>query len=366
MAAGNTSDVIRLLEVGLACVFTPDQSQPKERIQAVIRGWSEGKYVIVEVSSGGARQPLMRKGGKSLLRFLNDGKACAAATSIVEWKAGPYTKLEWPDSIDYMTVRKQARVDLDLPCEICLADNTTSTVRLRDVSSGGCGFLTDGTFNEDDEVKLTFTLPDGARIENASFSVRNVRAVSQGVAIVGCVLTDPMSPVRHDLEFFVASTVVHERRDASTNTSILIIDGTPEAHDYAQTLKAKKYDASVAVDLVDGFFKLRLALPAVVLVASTQQQSSGADICRFIRGARGLDEIPVYLYGDSAQSDAQASGATGAIASLEGEDWFTTIAKHLPSIAAQEESPAPKQEAKPAAAEAAAPAEEAAPPPTEE
>ncbi len=319
-----TDPVEQTLSVGTSVLLqAADQTNEHDRVKATIRGWQRGLYVILDIPN--VKDPTFpfRRGECCVLRYLAEGDACACQTEIQDLGSGShfsYIRVRWPNEVVRVRVRKHWRVAVNVPCAITKEDASEHSSEMKDISAGGCKLaLEDSVLSKDSVVTLAFTLPDGSAINNLKAVVTSHIAQPFG-ATYGCQFVDPDVTAVNDIEFFVATTLARLRISAHATPRILIIDNdAANANNLKLALKDRDYDLTAAAGVVDGFFALRLAPPALLLVGMRQDGLTATELCHAVRATRQFKELPIFVYG-GASSDREHLLSAGATQWFQSPD----------------------------------------------
>ncbi len=306
----------RSLAVGRAVIMCASDAQDeRNRVRGFIRGWQRGAYVLLDIPDVKGSSFPFRAGASCVLRFIADGDACACATSILDLGSGShfsYIRVQWPLQLESIRVRRHGRAPVACPCTITLADAREVHGELQDISAGGCRMLISGSLPKETHLTLSFELPDGSVVRSLPATVASAVSVGNGNAL-GLQFADPDESIVNDIEFFVASTLSRLRGGMQEQPKILVItQNGRKATDLKLMLKDRNYDVTLAIGVVDGFFSLRLARPAALVVALADEGMASADICRYVRETRQFTELPLVVYGGTLaeQKHVMDAGAT--------------------------------------------------------
>ncbi len=170
--------------------------------------------------------------------------------------------------------------------------------QLRDISLGGFGLFMDSPLAAETEFRISFDLPGGYGLSNLAAAVCNVRPTNDST-FVGCRFASLSEEQTFDLEYFVTSSLDHMHHQSSANGQLLIISDDLEFISTIRTpLGANGAITASVVRVMDGFYRMRLRTPDLVVVKQRLPNLSGTEICRIIRTPRGCEAVPVIIYGD--------------------------------------------------------------------
>lgn len=308
--------VEKSLAVGRAVIMCAlEDNDERGRVRGFIRGWQRGAYILLDIPDVKGSTFPFRVNVTCVLRFIADGDACACSTAILDLGSGShfsYLRVYWPHSIESIRVRRHGRAPVTCPCTVRLAEGHEIEGELQDISAGGCRVVLGVSLPKETPITLAFNLPDGSAIRDVQATVASSSQVGGGFAH-GIQFVDPDESTLNDIEFFVASTLARLRGVEHEQARVLVItQDARNAGDLKLSLKDRNYDVTLAVGVVDGFFSLRLARPAMLVVALATEGMGSADICRYVRETRQFADLPVVVYGGGVgeQKYVMEAGAT--------------------------------------------------------
>lgn len=306
------SDPEKYFSVGLSAVLSlKDHLAEASRLRTTIRGWQRGAYVLLDTPVENGLLLAVGAGQPCVVRFVTEGTACGFDAVVVDRPFGnrPYFTVGWPAKIEVLRMRKQTRLDITLPCEIYHQDQTVKG-EIRDLSIGGCKLQSSVIFSVATQLDVSFALPDGVHVTALKAEVRNVARAATG-AIHGCRF-DAAGAARNDIEFYIAVT---ERLSLENPRSSHVLVMDPDLERGAalrDALVQRGYQATATSGIVDGFARLRMLSPLLVVVHYIQAEIEGPEICRIIHNSRGIDVMPIFVYGGDAPNAEKDSRAAGA------------------------------------------------------
>jgi ActR/RegA family two-component response regulator len=328
-------DVEAFFHVGRAVVLHSLRTLGEEgRVRTFMRGWQRGAYLLLDVPRNVGHAANLRVDEICVLRFLADGDACGCNSVIEDLGTGShfsFVRVRWPETVSCVRVRKHERVHLHAPCDVILDNDRTIQGELLDISAGGCKIGLPHTLPKNDRVSLSFMLPDGSDIKDLTAIVCASAEGTEG-AWVGCEYHDPDGPTLYDIEFFVATTIARLRAERPGPNQVLIME--PDAgkvNDLRIGLKSAGYEVTLAPGPVDGFFWLRLATPSILIAAADQQVINGADVVKIVKSTRQFRNLPIIVYGGSADIGKRAieAGASSHVASAGDVQKITAAVQKL-------------------------------------
>jgi hypothetical protein len=319
------------LKVGQSIIFYPEaHRQNGARHEVAVRGWQKGGYILLEMVPLPTRSVLFRENAECSLRFLKDGVACSMSATIMDWQVSrkkPTFTVSWPNSVRTAAVRRNERVDIQIPCVLSFEDGQVDA-KLQDISIGGCGAISPRPAERESSLVASMTLPDGVYIDRAPLVVRNVREIRANRYYLGCMLDNAPAAIRGNIEFYVTTTLLRARGMAVGAPTLLFVD--PDIDDNLgifQELRDQGFEVHIRSNLIDGLSFARLRLPAVLLLHYDWKSATVLDFFHFIHSSPALQHVPSVVYG--APEDAHAAlleaGAAGCHADLP--DAATIIAQ---------------------------------------
>lgn len=314
------SEVESFFSVGTVMML---HSQPgrrdSPRFRSTLRGWRVQQHLILDrPRDAHGSYILLQERSECVLRFLREGQACACVSEVLTWDAhknSPYLRVRWPREVTCITFRKCERVPLRLPCTVARQDGTQTREELRDLSIAGCSVFSRHICAEGAILRCSFDLPDGVSITDLEGTARNVRETNGGF-LLGIELKEGQELQKNDIAFFVSSTLARRRVSADTGDglpAILLLDEESTVFDNLRgPLKSLGLELVWAANLVDGMHRLRMVSPKAVLVRQEFSPLSGVEVCRTIRSVKGLESLPLWIYGAAPREFTQQCRDAGA------------------------------------------------------
>ncbi|MBI5091948.1 MAG: PilZ domain-containing protein [Candidatus Hydrogenedentes bacterium] len=313
----NISDIEKYLSVGLsATIQAQNESVERPRYRTYLRGWQRGQYIMLDRPLINQRYVDMLRAEHCAVRFLSEGLACGFEGELLD--LGPrsmvsHVYIAWPPDLSVIRVRKHERVRTSINCQIVVGDAEDRVpAEVRDVSEGGCLLLLPGRLPADSRVRIWCTFPDGTVMDGVVGLIRRIRPSDEGV-FHGCRFDSPETDLHNDLQLFVADTLERSRTVNTPAPRILVIDPNPAVADAIRTqVETKGYQVVSSRNLVEAFYRLKVAYPSALLINQEQEMMPGVDICRAVRGTHGYQTLPVIIYGkdEGLREASKAAGAT--------------------------------------------------------
>lgn len=319
--AGENRGIVEYLEVGCAAVLHPSPDRTDNlRYRTVIRGWREGAYVLFDMPD---EELHCVPNQACVIRFLVRGEACGFSTRIAAWgtKAKRYFHVLWPPSIQAVGFRKFERVECSIPCTLTTDEGKTLEGEVRDMSRGGVAIWLKTKLNTSGRVRVAFRLPDGARVEGAPCTVRSVHPM-QGGALHGCEIDeDAPDDLRESIGFFVSTTLERMHPPQAFGHRVVFIEQDDDRiKTLREALENQGVETAVARGIVDGFFRLRTALPSVLLISGDLDEMAPGELCRIVKNTPGLDSLSMFVYGGEG-ADVEAT-----VKEAGAEHYFASVA----------------------------------------
>jgi c-di-GMP-binding flagellar brake protein YcgR/CheY-like chemotaxis protein len=306
----------RLAVGAVAILHIERYGKDSPRHRTFIRGWEEGKCVILDAPRLDGTPVRLQPHDRCIIRFFCRGDACGFDASVRDssTKTFPFLYVGWPDRVDITQIRQHQRVELKLPCVVLTHTGERLNGEIRDLSVGGCRFASRLPLEDDAPLRLSFSLPDGSRIEDLPATVRVCRPQKEEFAC-GCEFdsaTDGGGGLR-DIEFFVTTRISQGRTDGSSQRPVLVLEPDSGRMEHlCGEFEELGFPVFGAPSVVDAAYRLRVSTPGVLLVSANQTGCTPADVCRWVRNAPGMGELPVLVYDTDAASVKQVkeSGAS--------------------------------------------------------
>lgn len=320
-----TKEVERYLRVGaVVMLYTGLTRKDAPNARTIMRGWHAGSHVFVDRPKTDRDSFLaLQEKQTVILRYIVEGQACAFSTQIIDWdsrKGYPYLRLLWPTEIQLAAFRKHERLKVNLPCQISSEGGASFEGEIQDLSEGGCGVWVDkastaASIEPGSRLIINFRLPNGVMIEDLRICAKGVRAQQAGL-ILGCQYEGKQFDLINDISFFATSVQEHQRLDAGDfkRRFALVIEPDPAlAQKIRREFIRRNVEAITVSAMVDGIHFLRISPPSVIVARADLPELPGSALCRLLRNTRGLEIVPVFLYGEfeAGQSeDFMNAGAT--------------------------------------------------------
>jgi len=306
--------------------------EDRARYRTVLRGWQPGQYLILDSPMIGEGPVFLRRGQPCVLRFVAQGAACGISSIVVERASieVPLLRIRWPEQIEVVRVRRHERIELMLPCRIICEDDAEMVGELSDLSVGGCKIYSKTTLPENSLVRLSFVLPDGSAIERAKVEVRSIAKVGRG-GLHGCRFLGDDDRVSNDIEFFVSATLQRLRAPGNVSQRALILgpSSSIEIDGLRDALEEAGCGVTTASGAVNGFFRVRMMPPSVVVVSEDLGEITGSAFCRVLKNTPAFRSLPVFVYGGDVTSARQAALAAGAAGYLPDIHDVEAVAQEL-------------------------------------
>lgn len=332
--------VEQCLRVGLHAVFLPDvRATSRQRLEAVIRGWQRGAYLMLEIPVQTDRTLVFPDRADCSLRFLNDGVAYALESRLIDSQVSrrqPTLRVAWTESYRKAKVRQHERIEVAVPCTIHL-EGKQYLGTVHDLSAGGCGIVSDCPAPPATMIELSGALPDGITLDRLPLLVRTSKARPERPTYLGCSFVKRDNRGVADIAFYVGTTVLRMRQQGHNRRKCLVVG--PDA-DAITRLKLQlgrgEGEPIVASSLLDALVHTRLVVPSLIVLAQNWPMGNVADACRTLRASPAHKHIPIVVYGAGQGPERSAmppelkeAGATDYHPSLPNrEELLDLIERH--------------------------------------
>lgn len=167
-----------MFTVGL--LLSLDLPSCKSHVMTPLIGWEKDAYFITKYPYLNNKPVKIKTEDKCIIRFLKDGAAYGFETEVLsmQFHPAPLLFFKFPDSLENMPIRKQARIKINTPAKILDRINVIKKdAKIHDISENGCLLdLLSKDFEEmetSDEFYVTFKLMD--KTLELDCKVRNTR-----------------------------------------------------------------------------------------------------------------------------------------------------------------------------------------------
>lgn len=304
------------LEVGTTVIFSQDEMNPDgTRWRTVIRGWRSGEYVLLDLAPGQQTLPILRSNQPCELRFVAHGTAKGMESQVLDYGAGAYRsyfRVAWPKRISSVKLRKAPRIQTRLPCLLVDETGQEHEGEVLDLSALGCRVRTRRIVMAGTEVRLSFTLPDGTRLENAKAIVRNA-GMAGSQANLGCQLLADDPEVTRGIALCVAATLDRHQGTPPSRRRVVIVDPDPAGHvqPLREALQEASYEVFEVTDALDAVFLSRVSMPAAVLANLEAKDIGGVELCHLMRRKPVFKELPFFSYSTGGKESPAQAGPDG-------------------------------------------------------
>jgi c-di-GMP-binding flagellar brake protein YcgR len=310
-----SQDIAKYLVVGRQVTIQPEPHKgTKLRYQSAMRGWRKGSYIVLDSPPGSEGVLAIVGGLPCAIRFMNEGHAYAFYTRVMEStsKKSPFLRVQWPQDLQGVQVRRHERAKVKLPCTLSFEDGRAVEGELCDLSLGGCRITCEDACEEASAFTLKFHLPDGCLVDGVVAVVRSASPMKEGVCL-GCEFSEIDDGALHDIDFFVSNSFQRLREPSAHAVNVLFIGPeTSELTPLKERLEAFNCDVCIVSSTVDGMFRLRLVPPLAVMIDYDQPDMPGIEVCRLLRKTRGLEKLPIFIFGGGESDGTKACREVGA------------------------------------------------------
>jgi len=309
------SEIDSFLSVGDVVMVHLDPAKKWEvRYKTCVRGWHKPHHIILDRPRSKGLLVRLSEGFPCVVRLLSGGKAVGFASRVLDWDspgAHPYCRVAWPEQLQVVSFRQHERINLFVPCTITVGD-TTHDGQVQNLSVDGCRVHAHAEIEEGSPVELSFTMPDGLPVECVRAEVRNVQPRPDG-ALFGCHVTPGQEHVQSDMAFYIAAMLNRSQAGHEATPRLLIVANDPQnTKALSGTFERHGWDTFVASTSFEGLLRLRMVFPSALLVSQEQEDLGCLEMLRLLKSTRGLEALPVFLYGRDAEIKQQARDAGSA------------------------------------------------------
>jgi len=288
--------------------------------RCIVRGWHDGRYVLLELPEPEQPHAELREGLEVLLKVRHEGDTWHCAADLLDvWQTqdGPHFRIAWPEHADKIFVRQWERIETAVECNVVTDTGDWLKGQIRDLGGGGCRVILRSAPEAGSRVYISFTLPNGSTLEDVESVVRSATPFGQG-AVIGCQFVDQSGATEREVDLFVSAKLEETRRRLMRGQKrMLIIEPAPRvASTLRVSLERRGFDCATASSLIDGCALMRSLLPDALMINSAQGYISGFDVCRTIKATPGFRRLPVFIYGPDEASladQAKEAGAAGYV-----------------------------------------------------
>lgn len=323
--ASKEKDVEAYLAVGCPVVFCADairRSAP--RYTTVIRGWRKPAYVLLDTPRISGRTAVVRENQACSIQYVKGGHVCVFDSVVFDWdtrQVNSYCRIAWPKCVNTESFRKHERLPLDAPCKVYVQDEVTAG-RMLDVSIGGGRIVTSMPVAVESIIEVTCTLPNNTLIERARGVVKNTRQAASGRHEAGFEFLPGQVRVENDIAFFVITTKERSGAKDKERKRVLVVDREEGGSSVLRKLLENRgYEVILAKGVVDGCFRLQMAMPDVLLIDQKLKEMDGVELCRVVHESAEFRSLPIYVFGESegeAEEHTARAGGKGYVSSTGG------------------------------------------------
>jgi len=157
--------------VGLPIFYEYNQKNRKVRGQASIIGWHRPDIVITTVPAD-TRLLLISTGTELIVRYLFEGAVYGFVTHLIakQQQPLPMWMLEFPELVEVKNLRRSPRISVF----ISAAGADGESMVMLDLSAQGARLAVTSMLDVGELIRLSFTLPDGNKINDIFASVMRV------------------------------------------------------------------------------------------------------------------------------------------------------------------------------------------------
>lgn len=166
---------LRHLTVGTQLELLEHRLRATQQYASTLIGWKPETFIIVDVSSASPESLDLPLGATLHARFERSSKLFAFETRVLslEPKPCPLLFLSYPSLVKELAMRRHRRMRATIPVTIFSVLTNEGTIL--DLSEGGALVHTDTEIPPGSTVFLSFTLPNGDRVEHCKCWVRHTK-----------------------------------------------------------------------------------------------------------------------------------------------------------------------------------------------
>jgi CheY-like chemotaxis protein len=291
----------------------PSFSDP-ERFTTELRGWQDGAYLLFDWPADPTEAAVPRSHHAVTVQFLADGNACGFQATVLSAgsTSSPQFRISWPDHVEQLSLRKDERISVNAPCVVQAASGDSVEGRLVDISAGGCKVTVASDEGLVSDVMVDFSLEGGLTCSGLPAMVRSVTKGPLGI-VLGCQFQGLPDITRYDIQFYVATTVERMRDTTGSGQRVLVIDNdVARLNQLRDALSISDIHIASATNVVDGFYRLRLRPPDMLILNSALEGLDTESVCRLVISTRGFENLQIAVYGVENASESERLRAAGA------------------------------------------------------
>lgn len=161
------------LQVGIPVFFEVNVKNKRMRAKASVLGWKEPKYIMTTFPYVGNRLLVSSPGAEMIIRYLCDGVVYGFTAQMIHKQQDPFPMwvLNYPKVFETKNLRRSPRIQLVMPVKSSAAGSWHSL----DLSSHGALLSVDQDTDIDEQVTISFTLPNGVEVKDLPAKVMRVQ-----------------------------------------------------------------------------------------------------------------------------------------------------------------------------------------------
>jgi c-di-GMP-binding flagellar brake protein YcgR len=343
-------DIEEFFEVGLAAIIVTRLNRPDmTKSMTAIRGWRPGRFILVDrprTSEG--HEAIIAVGSPCKVRLISAGQACEFKSQLLDIDTSTRNgelRLRWPSMVRQTAFRKYERVNLESACTCTTTTDETIQATLRDISVGGFSIQTKQDLSEYDEFTVSFTLPDGAQINDARAEVRS-RGTTKDGYLTGCQFSKDQGYLENEVAYFV-STFLHQFRSGGQveiPPRLLIVD-KPDG----PTTEAREvfHDAGIetllATNSVDAVYRMRISHPLALWISDGIEAGEKDALMGLLASGPVGYQVPVYVtsggeVGKFTPQDGKPARSDFSVQADQPDEFAKAIVKDIQDSLTAEEA----------------------------
>lgn len=169
------------IQPGMALFVDFKFGNARAKASSQLVGYIQGEYIILQTPKINGAFTNYAGQKEVVVRYLLNGCIYGFKVAIIRMLSSPLnlTFLKYPDQIEEISLRKSPRVQVVIPLEREGGDPTKEW--MLNLSTNGGLFQLAGHVRIDEKINVSFTLPDGERVEKLGCIIRRLDASSSRI-----------------------------------------------------------------------------------------------------------------------------------------------------------------------------------------
>lgn len=302
-----SEDLDKCLEVGLSVFLDLDpENASNERYRAVIRGWEKDRFILVERQSPGMKT--LHRGRLCAVRMLHGGEVWGFYSTILDLVPACSDKkihIAWPKRVSHLMVRRHERAQMDALCTAKLADGSIISGKMVDLSASGCRVQFKMNLPQNTGFLLSFTLPDGAPVQELAATVRHrVRRKgdqeNDACLVFGCSFDQLDQSDKFGIGFYTARAIAEYRGEERNHPCVLILTSNADDMGFIRDALSGhvRYDLIRTQAILETIYRLYRYSVKAVLIRNEQRPMDPLRLCALFKQIPRFATLTVAVYGD--------------------------------------------------------------------